>query len=116
MAEARALNPDISVVVAYGHILLPEVLALAPGGSINVHASLLPELRGAAPVHWAILQGKKTTGVTVMRMVERMDAGPIILQTPEDIGHLAVFYASDEARMITGQVVAVDGGITLQRA
>ena len=86
MAEARALDADISVVVAYGHILLPEVLALPPRGSINVHASLLPELRGAAPVHWAILQGKKTTGVTVMRMVEKMDAGPIIFQTPEDIG------------------------------
>ena len=86
MQEIRALEPEISVVVAYGHLLLPEVLALPPGGSINLHASLLPELRGAAPVHWAILQGKETTGVTVMRMVKAMDAGPIILQTPESIG------------------------------
>lgn len=80
------LRPDLSVVVAYGHILRPRVLELPPRGSVNVHASLLPELRGAAPVHWAILRGHETTGVTVMRMVEAMDAGPILLQTPEKIG------------------------------
>ena len=83
--QLRALEPDISVVVAYGHILRPEVLALPPLGSVNVHASLLPELRGAAPINWAIARGHEETGVTVMRMVEAMDAGPILVQVPEPI-------------------------------
>ncbi len=86
LSRLRELNPDLSVVVAYGHILLPELLELPPMGSVNVHASLLPELRGAAPVNWAILRGNKTTGVTIMRMVEAMDAGPVVLRTPEKIG------------------------------
>lgn len=85
IASLRALAPDVSVVVAYGHILRPEVLALPPLGSINVHASLLPELRGAAPINWAIARGKQTTGVTIMRMVEEMDAGPILFQAEEPI-------------------------------
>lgn len=76
----RALRPEISVVVAYGHILRPEILELPERGSINVHASLLPELRGAAPVTWAIVRGYDLTGVTVMRMSEGMDEGPILLQ------------------------------------
>lgn len=86
MDEVRRLEPELSVVVAYGHILLPQVLEIPPRGSVNVHASLLPKLRGAAPVHWAILRGHEITGVTIMRMVEAMDAGPILLQTPEAIG------------------------------
>ena len=86
LAEIRPLDPDLSVVVAYGHLLLPEVLTLPPLGSINVHASLLPALRGAAPVNWAILRGMSTTGITIMRMVEAMDAGPVIFRTPEGIG------------------------------
>lgn len=83
----RALEPDVSVVVAYGHILRREVLDVPRHGSINVHASLLPELRGAAPVHWAIARGHEVTGITVMRMVEAMDAGPILHQVEEPIGH-----------------------------
>lgn len=76
----EALSPEVSVVVAYGHILRPEVLELPGRGSLNVHASLLPELRGAAPIHWAIVRGHERTGVTVMRMTEGMDEGPILLQ------------------------------------
>ena len=79
------LRPDLSVVVAYGHILKPEILDLPSLGSVNVHASLLPQLRGAAPVNWAIIRGHEQTGVTVMRMVEAMDAGPIIHQLSEPI-------------------------------
>jgi methionyl-tRNA formyltransferase len=82
----RALAPEISVVIAYGQILSREVLDLPARGSINAHASLLPELRGAAPINWAIVRGHETTGVTVMRMVEKMDAGPILLQVEEPIG------------------------------
>jgi methionyl-tRNA formyltransferase len=81
----KSLTPDLSVVVGYGQILRPDVLAAAPLGSINVHASLLPELRGAAPVNWAIIRGYTETGVSIMRMAERMDAGPILLQINEPI-------------------------------
>lgn len=83
--ELRALDPEISVVVAYGHILLPEVLELPPRKSWNVHASLLPELRGAAPIHWAIARGHARTGVTIMEMEEGLDSGPMLLQVPEEI-------------------------------
>jgi methionyl-tRNA formyltransferase len=85
IAAIRAVQPDVSVVVAYGQILTREVLDVPPLGSINVHASLLPELRGAAPINWAIRLGHDVTGVTVMRMVEKMDAGPIIHQVTEPI-------------------------------
>ncbi len=85
MQQLAGLAPDISVVAAYGHILRTEVLELPPLGSFNVHASLLPELRGAAPINWAIIRGYDATGVTIMRMVEQMDAGPMILQAALDI-------------------------------
>ncbi len=85
LEQMRALGPDISVVVAYGQILRPEVLTLPPHGSVNIHASLLPELRGAGPIPWAILRGYETTGVTIMRMDEGMDTGPILFQVPEPI-------------------------------
>jgi methionyl-tRNA formyltransferase len=78
----RALAPDIGVVVAYGHILPPDLLAIPPRGMVNVHPSLLPELRGAAPVEWAILRGLEKTGVTIMQMEAGMDSGPIIHQIP----------------------------------
>ena len=83
--QITELRTDLSVVVAYGHILKPEILDLPSLGSVNVHASLLPQLRGAAPVNWAIIRGHEQTGVTVMRMVEAMDAGPIIHQLSEPI-------------------------------
>jgi len=85
VARLRALAPDVGVVVAYGHILKPDLLGLPRHGMINVHPSLLPELRGAAPVEWAILNGLKRTGVTIMRMDEGLDSGPILLQIPHDI-------------------------------
>jgi len=76
----RAWQPDLIVVVAYGKMLPNSVLTLPPLGCINVHASLLPKYRGAAPIQWAIAQGEKETGVTIMRISERMDAGDILLQ------------------------------------
>src|SRR2546422_4860605 len=81
----RGLAPDVGVVVAYGHILKPELLALPRHGMINLHPSLLPELRGAAPVEWAILKGFQQTGVTIMRMEEGLDSGPILHQLPHYI-------------------------------
>tara|TARA_Y100000588_G_scaffold229642_1_gene243371 strand:- start:2827 stop:3768 length:942 start_codon:yes stop_codon:yes gene_type:complete len=85
LIEARRLEPDFSVVVAYGHILAQDVLDLPRLGSLNVHASLLPKLRGAAPINWAIARGHKETGISVQRMVPAMDAGPIIHQVREPI-------------------------------
>lgn len=80
LANLRDLEADISVVVAYGHILPPDVIDLPRHGTINIHASLLPLLRGAAPIQAAIREGHERTGVTIMRMVPRLDAGPVILQ------------------------------------
>ena len=85
LAEMRALDPEISVVVAYGQILKPEVLELPPRGSLNIHASLLPELRGAAPIQWAILRGHVSSGVTIMRMEAGLDSGPMLLKVGEPI-------------------------------
>jgi methionyl-tRNA formyltransferase len=85
VAQIRELAPDVGVVVAYGHILRPALLAVPRRGMINVHPSLLPALRGAAPVEWAILNGLAQTGVTIMQMDEGLDAGPILLQIPHDI-------------------------------
>jgi len=79
LAELAALTPEVSVVVAYGHILTPEVLDLPPLGSWNVHASILPALRGAAPIHWAVARGHEETGVTVMQMEEGLDSGPMLV-------------------------------------
>jgi len=76
----RALAPDLIVVAAYGKILPPAILALPPRGCLNVHASLLPRHRGAAPIQWAILAGDRVTGVTIMMMNEMMDAGDILLR------------------------------------
>ena len=83
--EIAGLRADLSVVVAYGQILSREVLDVPALGSVNLHASLLPALRGAAPINWSIVRGDTVTGVTVMRMVEQMDAGPILFQTEEPI-------------------------------
>jgi methionyl-tRNA formyltransferase len=86
--QLRALSPDISVVVAYGHILPVDVIALPKLGTINIHASLLPLLRGAAPIQASIRDGHAETGISIMRMVKALDAGPVILQVrtpiPED--------------------------------
>lgn len=81
----RTLAPDVGVVVAYGHILRPELLAIPRRGMVNVHPSLLPALRGAAPVEWAILNGLETSGVTIMQLDAGMDSGPILHQLPHHI-------------------------------
>ena len=74
----RRLGAEIGVVAAYGHILRPEVLSLPRHGMLNVHASLLPRLRGAAPVQWAILNGDTETGVSIMQMEAGLDSGPVL--------------------------------------
>lgn len=84
--ELKALNPDVICVVAYGKLLPKEILDIPPYGCINVHASLLPKYRGAAPVQWAVLNGDKTTGVTTMYMDIGMDTGDMILKQEVEIG------------------------------
>jgi methionyl-tRNA formyltransferase len=78
--DLKAWNPDLIVVAAYGKMLPSNLLALPSYGCINVHASLLPKYRGAAPIQWAIVTGEDKTGVTIMKISERMDAGDILLQ------------------------------------
>ncbi|MBQ7740623.1 MAG: methionyl-tRNA formyltransferase [Eubacterium sp.] len=80
------INPDVIVVVAYGKILPAEILTSARFGAINVHASLLPEYRGAAPIQWAVLNGDSETGVCIMQMDEGLDTGDIILCEKTEIG------------------------------
>ncbi|MEZ4456806.1 MAG: methionyl-tRNA formyltransferase, partial [Gemmatimonadales bacterium] len=90
-AALRDARLDLGVVVAYGHILKPEILAIPRLGMINVHASLLPAWRGAAPIQWAIAHGDRTTGVSIMQMEAGLDSGPVLLAKempigPEDTG------------------------------
>lgn len=81
----NVIKPDISVVVAYGHILPKNIIDLPRLGTFNIHASLLPALRGAGPIQAAIRQGLTETGVSLMRVVPALDAGPVLLQKPTQI-------------------------------
>ena len=101
------LAPDLAVVVAYGKILPGDVLSLPRLGCVNVHASLLPELRGAAPIQWAIARGFEATGVTLMQMDEGMDTGPILLQRSLAIG-------ADETAGELGRRLSVMGAEVLR--
>ncbi|TDT68618.1 methionyl-tRNA formyltransferase [Hypnocyclicus thermotrophus] len=83
--KIKELNPDLIVVVAYGKILPNELIEIPKYGTINVHSSLLPKYRGAAPIHYAIINGEKETGVTIMDIAEELDAGDIILQAKTEI-------------------------------
>src|SRR5512146_566643 len=116
LAGVRALAPEISVVVAYGHILPTSVIELPKFGTINIHASLLPRLRGAAPIQAAIREGHAETGVTIMRMVKALDAGPLILQarTPipddETYGELQLRLAEMGALALIEALALIDLG------
>jgi methionyl-tRNA formyltransferase len=81
----RDAKPEAIAVVAYGQLLPEAILNLPPHGCLNLHASLLPKYRGAAPIAWAIIRGERITGVTIMRIERKMDAGPILLQQEEPI-------------------------------
>jgi len=76
----KAVNPEVNIVVAYGQIIPASIIYLPPFKSLNIHFSLLPKYRGAAPVHWAILNGERFTGVTIFQLNEKMDEGPILTQ------------------------------------
>ncbi len=116
-----AYLPEVIVVVAYGLILPPEVLELPPRGCINVHASLLPCHRGAAPMAWSILAGDSETGVTTMLMDQGLDTGPILLQgrlpiAPEDTGEtLAPRVAAAGAELLLETLEGLESGIVTPR-
>jgi methionyl-tRNA formyltransferase len=86
VARLAGLRPDVIVVVAYGQIIPASVLQIPSQGAVNVHASLLPRHRGAAPINHAILAGDRVTGVTIMRMDEQLDHGPILARRETEIG------------------------------
>jgi methionyl-tRNA formyltransferase len=100
--QLAALAPDLLVVVAYGRILGEDLLRLAPQGAVNVHASLLPRCRGAAPIQWAVAEGERETGVTIMQMDAGLDTGDILLQRALDIG-------DDDAESLSPRLAALGG-------
>ena len=117
----KGLGADVSVVVAYGRILSEEVIDLPERGSINVHASLLPKLRGAGPVNWAIIRGHENSGVTIMRIVKEMDAGPVLYRVesrfPEDItaGELTERLAEIGATALVEALAQMEAGTLPER-
>ncbi len=112
----RALNPELIAVAAYGKILPVDILELPRLGCINVHSSLLPKYRGAAPINWAILNGEDETGVTIMYMAEGMDTGDILAQTKtpidldENAAQLFDRLADMGAKLLVDTVAALEGG------
>lgn len=116
LERLRELQPDLSIVVAYGAILSEELVDLPRLGSINVHASLLPELRGAGPVNWAIIRGHRHSGVTVMRIVPELDAGPILYRVesrfPPDVtaGELSQQLAEMGAMALVEALAQMEAG------
>jgi methionyl-tRNA formyltransferase len=84
--EISAYEPDLIVVIAFGQKIGNELIGLSPKGAINVHASLLPKYRGAAPINWAIINGEKQTGISIIALDEKMDAGDILAQAQTNIG------------------------------
>lgn len=116
LAALRALEPDLAVVVAYGHILKQDLIDLPRLGTLNIHASLLPRWRGAAPIQAALLAGDAETGVCIMRMVLRLDAGAVLLalRTPiddqETAGELTERLSEMGAEAIVEAVTMLDVG------
>jgi methionyl-tRNA formyltransferase len=116
------LKPDLIVTAAYGQILPNELLEVPKLGCINVHASLLPEYRGGAPIHYSILDGKKETGITIMYMVEKLDAGDILTQVTvpinedDHVGTLHDKLSAAGAKLLSETIPAlIEGKITPQK-
>lgn len=108
VAELKALAPEVILVVAFGQILSKEILELPKYGCINVHASLLPEYRGAAPIQWAVIDGKEKTGITIMRMDEGIDTGDMICR--EEIA----ITAEETGGSLHDKLAAVGGPLLLR--
>jgi len=106
--KLKALEPDIIVTAAYGKILPQEILSLPKIACLNIHASLLPKYRGAAPIQWSIINGDKTTGITIMKMDEGMDTGDIILQKEISIEDNETYGTLYEKLKIIGGKLLID--------
>lgn len=106
--KIKSLNPDVICVVAYGKILPKEILEIPGKGCINVHGSLLPKYRGAAPIQWAVLNGDKRTGITTMYMDEGMDTGDMILKKEVEIGE------DETTGELWGRLAKVGGDLLVQ--
>ena len=102
LAAIKALEPDVLAVVAYGRILPDDILAVPKYGAVNVHASLLPKYRGAAPIQWAVLNGDRETGVTTMYLASGMDTGDIIYAEKTPIGEFETSGELFERLMVMG--------------
>ena len=107
LAVLEELKPDILVVVAYGRILPDELLALPKYGAVNVHGSLLPKYRGAAPIQWAVLNGDKVTGVSTMFLAHDMDAGDVIFSESTEIGEFETAGELFDRLMVMGAELLV---------
>lgn len=122
MDLVRRLAPELIVAAAYGKILPEELLNYPKYGSINVHSSLLPKYRGAAPINWAILNGDEETGVSIMYMVDKLDAGDVIskVKTPigpdEDAQSLTARLAELGAEALSGAIAAIESGTVVRTA
>lgn len=108
MHKLSLLQPDVIVVIAYGKILRTPILVLPPYGCINVHASLLPNYRGAAPIQWAIIHGDVKTGITTMLMDEGLDTGDILVQEETDI------YGDDTAETLGKRLAQMSAPVLLK--
>lgn len=104
----KEINPDVIVVAAYGKILPAKILHLPKYGCINVHASLLPKYRGAAPINWAIINGEKETGITIMQMDEGLDTGGILLQKGIEITK------EDTAGTLSNKLSKIGAGLLIE--
>jgi methionyl-tRNA formyltransferase len=109
LKELRALAPDVIVVMAYGQILSPALLEIPPNGCVNIHTSILPKYRGAAPIQWALLNGDAETGVTLMKMDAGMDTGPIIAVARTPIG------PEDDAESLYDRLGGIGAELLLQK-
>lgn len=110
LAILKELNPELIVVAAYGRILPDGILALPPKGCVNVHSSLLPKYRGAAPINWAVINGETETGVTIMHMASELDAGDVILQQSTPIG------PDEDAETLYGRLAGLGGELVVEAA
>lgn len=106
--ELRALQPELIVVAAYGKILPPEALAIPPRGCINVHGSLLPKYRGAAPIQRAVLNGEKTAGVTIQQMAEGIDTGDMLSSAQTPVGEDETSGELFDRLMVLGATLLAD--------
>ncbi len=119
-ARLAALEPDLIVVVAYGRILPREILGLPAKGCINLHASLLPRYRGAAPIQWALLEGERMTGVTTMYVSEALDEGDIIMQSEVPILSMDTFGSLHDklahigAKLLLNTIARIRSGTALR--